>query len=146
MRKMNKLVVGGLSLPVTHAKEISSCCICIHVCIISTDDNHIETEYNVMRFIYKISRKQKWMRGIHRLPVNSPRKGQWRGALMFSLICAWINGWVNNHEAGDLRRHHAHYDVTIIHYDCFWQWRLRRISEQFHINGLVQWHGSHTRW
>ena len=29
-------------------------------------------------------------------------------------ICAWINGWVNNGEAGDLRRHHAHYDVTIM--------------------------------
>ena len=38
-------------------------------------------------------------------------KGQWRGALMFPLICDWINGWVNNREAGDLRRHHAHYDV-----------------------------------
>ena len=24
-----------------------------------------------------------------------PHKDQWRGALMFSLICAWINGWVN---------------------------------------------------
>ena len=34
-----------------------------------------------------------------------PHKGQWRGALMFSLICARINGWVNNREAGDLRRH-----------------------------------------
>ena len=30
------------------------------------------------------------------------------------LICAWINGWVNNHEAGDLRRHRAHYDVTVM--------------------------------
>ena len=29
--------------------------------------------------------------GIHRSPVNSPHKGQWRGALMFSSICAWIN-------------------------------------------------------
>ena len=53
-------------------------------------------------------------RGIHRWPVNSPRKGQWRGALVFSLICAWINGWVNNREAGDLRRHRAHYDVTVM--------------------------------
>ena len=32
-------------------------------------------------------------------------KGQWRKALMFSLICAWINRWVNNRETGDLRRH-----------------------------------------
>ena len=46
-----------------------------------------------------------------RSPVNSERKGQWRGALMFSLICALINGWVNNREAGDLRRHRANYDV-----------------------------------
>ena len=53
-------------------------------------------------------------RGIHRSPVDSPHKGQWRGALMFSLICAWINGWVNNREAGDLRRHRAHYGVTVM--------------------------------
>ena len=50
--------------------------------------------------------------GFHRSLVNSPQKGQGRGALMFSLICAWINGWVNNGEAGDMRRHRAHYDVT----------------------------------
>ena len=37
-----------------------------------------------------------FVRGIHRSPVNSPHKGQWRGALMFSLICARINVWVNN--------------------------------------------------
>ena len=48
------------------------------------------------------------------VPVNSPHKGQWRGALMLSLICVWINGWVNNGEAGDLRRHRAHYDVTVV--------------------------------
>ena len=53
-------------------------------------------------------------RGIHRSPVNYPHKGQWRGALMFSLICVWINGWVNNGEAGDLRRYRAYYDVTVM--------------------------------
>ena len=52
--------------------------------------------------------------GIHRSPVNSSHKGQWRGALIFSLICVWINGWVNNREAGDLRRYRAHYDVTVM--------------------------------
>ena len=41
----------------------------------------------------------------HRSPVNSPHKGQWRGAFIFSLVCTWINGWINNREAGDLRRH-----------------------------------------
>ena len=46
------------------------------------------------------------------------RPGQWRGALIFSLICAWIKGWVNNRETGDLRRHRAHYDVTVK-----WSWR-----------------------
>ena len=52
--------------------------------------------------------------GNSRWPVNSPHKGQWPGALMFSLICAWINGWVNSGEAGDLRRHCAHYNVTVM--------------------------------
>ena len=55
-----------------------------------------------------------FVRGIHRSPVSSPHKGQWRGALMFSLICARINGWVNNGEACDLRRYRAHYDVTVM--------------------------------
>ena len=52
--------------------------------------------------------------GIHWSPVNSPHKSQWGGALMFSLICAWINSWVNNREAGDLRCHCAHYDVIVM--------------------------------
>ena len=55
-----------------------------------------------------------FLQGIHRSPVNSPHKGQWRGALMFSLICVWINCWVNNREAGDLRRYCAHYDVSVM--------------------------------
>ena len=55
-----------------------------------------------------------FVRGIHRLPVNSPHKGQWRGALMFSLICARTKSWVNNCEAGDLRCHHAHYDIIVM--------------------------------
>ena len=54
------------------------------------------------------------MRGIPRSPVNSPHKGQWRGALMFCLICTRINGWVNNREAGDLRRHPTHCDVIVM--------------------------------
>ena len=51
------------------------------------------------------------------IPGEFPHKGQWRGALMFSLICVWINGWVNNLEAGDLKRYLAHYDVTVMGYD-----------------------------
>ena len=87
-----------------------------------------------------------FVRGIHRLPVNSPHKGQWRGALMFSLICPWINGWVNNREAGDLRFHGAHYDVIVMkaelsHWNTFsfhmlynpaplhWHWASHRAAK-----------------
>ena len=46
---------------------------------------------------------------------TGPRGGQWRGALMLTLICARINGRVNNNrEAGDLRRYLAHYDVIVM--------------------------------
>ena len=55
-----------------------------------------------------------FVRGIHRSPVNSLHKGQWRGALMFSLICFWINGWENNRKAGDLRRYRVHYGVIVM--------------------------------
>ena len=44
-----------------------------------------------------------FVRVIHRSPVKYPKKSQWRGALMFSLICAC-----------DSRRHRAHYDVTVM--------------------------------
>ena len=53
-----------------------------------------------------------FMRWVHLSPVNSPHKGQWCGALMYSLIWTWIYSWINNGEAGDLRRHRTHYDVT----------------------------------
>ena len=59
--------------------------------------------------VIKWPRYWPFVRGIHRWPVNSPLKGQWRGALMFPLTCAWINSWGNNPEAGDLRHHRAHY-------------------------------------
>ena len=77
-----------------------------------------------------------FVRGIHRSPVNSPDKGQWRGALMFSFTCAWINAWVNNREAGNFWRHRAHYDVIVMGwvdvrlYDCF-------PSKSIIVNSLV---------
>ena len=64
-----------------------------------------------------------FVQGIHWFPVNSPHKGQWRRALMFSLICVLINAWVNNRETGDLRRHRAHYDVILMQWaGCPWLW------------------------
>ena len=73
----------------------------------STNDDVIKWKY--------YPRYWPFVLGIHWSPVNSPHKGQWRGALMFSLICAWINGWVNNGEASDLRRYRTHYDVIVMH-------------------------------
>ena len=61
---------------------------------------------------------------IHQPPVNSPHKGQWRGALMFSLICAWTNGWVNNPDIGNLRHHCTHYDITVMSNDESVSWDL----------------------
>ena len=66
-----------------------------------------------------------FVQGIHWSPVNSPHKGQWRGALIFSLICVWINGWINNHEAVNLRRYHAHYDISVM---CPWSFIPSPIS------------------
>ena len=74
---------------------------------------------------------------IHRSPVNSPHKGQWRWAVMFSLICARINDWVNNREAGDLRRHRAHYGVTVM----AWHWMFDLI--QSYVQTMA---GKHTEW
>ena len=64
------------------------------------------------------SRYWPFVRRIHRSPVNSPHKVQWRTALMFSLIFAWRNAWVNNRGMWHLR---AHYDVTVIrkHHDDY---------------------------
>ena len=61
-----------------------------------------------------MTRYWPFVREIHSSPMNSPHKGQWRGALMFFFICVWINGWINNGEAGDLRRHRPHYDVIVM--------------------------------
>ena len=72
----------------------------------------------------------KWKQFTHnifRSPVNSPHIGQWRGALMFSLICARING-VNNLEAGDLRGHRALYDGTVMNGHFDWSSQLEIIS------------------
>ena len=55
-----------------------------------------------------------FVRGIHWSPMDSPNKGQWRGALMFSFMCAWSNGWANSPDARDLRRHGVHCDITVM--------------------------------
>ena len=59
-----------------------------------------------------LSRYWPFVREIHRSPVNSPHKGQWRGALALSLICAWINCWANHSCGWWMRRHCSHHDAT----------------------------------
>ena len=90
-------------------------------------------------------------RGIHRSQVNSPHKGQWRGALMFSLICVWINGWVNNREAGDLRRHCAHYDVIVmrkpLNHRNWWKMYIEHLPSKLffaHYVFVTLWHKNIT--
>ena len=62
-----------------------------------------------------------FVRGIHRSPVNSLHKGQRRRALMFSLICTWINGWVNNGEASETL------SLPLWHHcNDWWQWQHRQ--------------------
>ena len=60
-----------------------------------------------------------FVRGIHRSPVNSSHKGQWRGAFMFSLICVWINGWVKQS----------------------WSWRFETLSRPLwrHCDAMSYW-------
>ena len=67
-----------------------------------------------------------FVRGIHRSPMDSPHKGQWHGALMFYLICAWTNGWAYNRDTGDLSRYHSHYDVT-----AMWIWIQDRLLKRY---------------
>ena len=85
----------------------------IHLVLSLHQGTCLGTHEDVIRWKH-FPRYWSFVRGIHWSPVNSPQKGQWRGALMFSLIWAWTNGWVNNRNAGDLRHHRAHYDVIVM--------------------------------
>ena len=123
-----------------HPDETWLACICFtyyQMCIADSLKNtplmwnfdvHFVAHDDVTKWKY-FPRYWPFVREIHRSPVNSPHKGQWRGALMFSLICPWINGWVNNHEAANLRRHRTHYDVIVM-----------RVSNAGHLYSQ-QWHG-----
>ena len=91
-------------------------------------------------------RNWPFVRGIHRSPVNSPHKGQWRRALVFSLICVWINGWVNNRGVGDLRRHRAHFDVNVMYVTPPIPWRIMFtwMSDYIYVHEVTD--GTHLIW
>ena len=65
-----------------------------------------------------------------------PHKGQWRGTLIFSLICVRINGWVKNHETADLGCLRAHYDVIVM-----WIDQLTCMAQAFSRNEEHEWYG-----
>ena len=73
----------------------------------------LESQDDVIKWKH-FPRYRPFVRGIHRSPVNSTHKGQWRGTLMFPLICALNKRFSKHSEAGDLRRQCAHYDVTVM--------------------------------
>ena len=91
---------------------------------INSSQTYLNTTWPVVEMprrhkMEKILHYWPFLKGIHWLLVNSPHKGQWWRALTFSLICAWTNSWANNRDAGDLRWHHTHYDVTVMHFCLF---------------------------
>ena len=123
-----KLFVGGVGLIVIYPSKLLNGTWQSSYCLNSSDVSPMDMGgiHHLLLLCSKTKHHDdviKWkhfprywpfVRGIHRSPVNSPHKGQWSGALMFSLICAWVNGWVNNREAGDLRHYRAHYDVIVM--------------------------------
>ena len=116
------------------------CQICLSVCLlvlpfVCLDKISFSKHDDVIKWI-PFPRYWPFARGIHRSPVNSPHKGQRRGALIFSVISAQINDWVNNREAGGLRRIRLHYDVTVM--DNFVHFILPRLWLRF--TGPSNWY------
>ena len=69
------------------------------------------------------------------------------GAFMFSLICVWINGWVNNRQAGDLGRYWAHYDVTVMSWLWVFDWQLYwKKYFLFRVTPMNQYVNVHSIW
>ena len=55
-----------------------------------------------------------FVQGIHRPPVNSPHKGQWRGTLMFSLICVSWCWWFETQSRSSWRHCNARMDFNYL--------------------------------
>ena len=99
---------------------------------ISTGEHSLHISCRITQLLHLYFLFSWWLHQMFRVTGfcagNSPVTGefpshrQWRGALMFSLIYVWTNGWINNQDAGDLRRHRAHYDVTAMWCRIVIQW------------------------
>ena len=114
-------LMDGISCRYTVKNIMGSSIAYWHKSSIFTPCNPFDSYYYVTRAYLKFIQSSicaiKWKHfprnrlsvgGINQSPVDSPHKCQWRGALIFSLICA------DNRNAGDLRRHRTHFNVTVM--------------------------------
>ena len=95
--KMYKIIIKSIWFKLPTSKYL--------YCITPPHDDVIKRKHFPRYWLFVI--------GMNRSPVDSPHKGQWRGASIFSLICASTNDWENNRNAGDLWRHRTHYDTWL---------------------------------
>ena len=142
---------------------IRTCSVFFGIASLALKDKSQEKQYSVDRVhmtwnVMYLFWKRKWSRWRHKMETFStllaiyagnstvtdefPHKGQWRRTLMFSFICAWINGWVNNSEAGDLRRHHTHYDVTAMNDNAGSNFKKIFTNNNFRENITFVWNVS----
>ena len=109
------------------------------------DDRHLPWRHQMETF----PRYWPFVRGIHRPPVDFPHKGQWAGALVFSLICARTNGWANNRDVGDMRLCNSLlYPVLVLDENK----KVREILDLYHempyqnIQRISSWDGGDGVW
>ena len=75
--------------------------------------------------------------GIHRSRWIPHTKASDAELRCFSSIYVWINGWANNREAGDLRPHRGHYDVSAMMFVVFWDTFYKQISQLVVCGNLI---------
>ena len=68
------------------------------------------------------------------IPAQRPRMRSFD--VFFDLLL--INGWVNNREAGDLRRHRGHYDVNVMLFMFLTPGRHMELMTHVHVSELDQ--------
>ena len=101
----------------------------------------LENTHNGHRHNNVIRRKHfpcywPFVRGIHWSLVDSPHKGQWCRALMFSLMCTWTNAWTNMGIACDLSSHVVHVTSLLCQSSprhIFFIWCLFYVDSPTHV-------------
>ena len=106
----------------TAIKKRSNCVYCMRI-ILWPHASHTYHD-DVIKWNH-FPRYWPFMRGIHRwIPSTKASDAElW----LFFFICAWINDWVNNREAGDLRRHRTHYDINVMIF--VWKYNIRNTNK-----------------